>query len=298
MKTQPETHKYPGPDPATDGDIMDEAWQPHNNPSFEDVEFDDLPTQTENARGRSWLVGVVASLLVLGLLSLGLGHTFHLLTLPSLDFLKESRELGRDPFIQELRRAVVQLEVSGGGFNTNSRRGTGFNIAERGIIVTNRHVVEGASVIAATFREHGTYYATDWAVHPDADLAIVYLAGAELPTLSPVPRELPGIGDSVIVIGNPLGFTNTVMSGTIRSYARIPLYADRTPIPVMEIAAPIHEGSSGSPVFNQEGDVIGVIFARLPGTERTAGRGLAIPITEFERWRASFDVQAMEGSQD
>lgn len=275
-------NEYKGPDRDIDGDLMDDEWDEHAEGSEQGDPEDWDDWDEPPRRRRTAFEMIVATLVVVGLLSIGLGQTFQFLRMPSLEFLQESRELGRDPFIQGLQQGVVQIQASAGRTGRDIRHGTGFNIEEQGLIVTNRHIIADAQLVAATFRDQGTFYGTDWVLHPSTDLAVIRLAGSNLPTVGLGRTALPRVGETVFVIGNPLGFANTAMQGTIRSYGQLPSRGGAPPVLVMEIIAPIQAGSSGSPVFDRNGSVIGVVFARVPADDDAPDRGLAIPIRELE----------------
>ncbi len=200
-------------------------------------------------------------------------------TWPSLDFLRESHELIEDPEIQQLRQAVVEINIArreGAGIFPEERRGTGFNICEDGLIVTNRHIVEDADSIIATFPQNGKYGAVEKKISAVADLAVVKIEGEGLPVVPLEKLKAPVPGDIVTIIGNPLGYARVVVRGEVTAYHQ------RGGISVMEIKAPIHPGSSGSPVFNEEGRVVGVIYAVAGNSVEDDIRGLAVSLSELE----------------
>ena len=168
--------------------------------------------------------------------------------------------------------AVVTLHT----FNANGREtglGSGFFLPD-GRIATNRHVVEGATrirVVGNNERElGGATYAE--AVGRSADLAILPRIGSAPATL-PVATRLPEAGESVVVIGAPEGLSNTVSTGIVSAIRQI---GGRT---LVQISAPISHGSSGGPVLNMRGEVIGVSVSIL-----SEGQNLnfAVPATELQ----------------
>ena len=108
----------------------------------------------------------LAALAVAVLFALTLaGGALKVFTLPSLGLLLDSWELSRDPQIRELRRAVVRVEAVTAGSPGSTRKvqnGSGFNIKPSGLIVTNRHLVEGADYITVSFAGQGRYTAAGW----------------------------------------------------------------------------------------------------------------------------------------
>lgn len=270
----PLEHHPEGPDPKIDGDLLEGAQG--DQPSEEALA---LPPR------RRPVQLIIALVALSGLAALLLRPIADVVNAPSLSFLEEARELAEVPLIQELREASVLLHIERRG-SRESALGSGFNVASDGVIVTNKHVVADAQSIAVTFRGRGTFPAANWITHPRADLAIVRLRtdAHDLPTVTIASGEPPLVGAPVYIIGNPLGIANTAVSGTLRSYALTAAADGMAPVVAMVLEAPIHPGSSGSPVFDEEGRVLGVVFAQLPKEEGLPDRGLAIPIAVLEDW--------------
>jgi hypothetical protein len=133
--------------------------------------------------------------------------------------------------------------------------GSGFNVHENGVIVTNLHVVlSGGSYLDVKFPKHGTYEDVYIAGFSDAstDLAILKMDGKNLPTVNISPSVPVSTGDKIYTISNPEGLINTLSEGLV-SAERI---TDNTTF--FQITAPISEGSSGGAVFNKFGEVVGV----------------------------------------
>ena len=207
-----------------------------------------------------------------------MGRTFQVFTWPSLDFLGESADLVREPHIQELREAVVKIDVrrrEGSQIVAGQRGGTGFNISEDGLIVTNRHVVKDAEVILVSFPEHGFFGAGSVSYLEEADIAVIDIDGENLPVVELSLSDEPVPGDAVTIIGNPLGYPRVAFSGEIVRYSY------RGAVSIMEIKAPIHPGSSGSPVFDEDFKVVGIVYAvaRTENEEETIG--VAVPVSEL-----------------
>lgn len=142
--------------------------------------------------------------------------------------------------------------------------GTGFVVAENGLIATNKHVVENALYINITFNSGVVSGAGQvLAVHPSADLALIQIEARGLPSVYLGDSDYVRPGEVITVIGNPRRLQNTVSGGLV-SAVRIMDAAG----PVMQqISAPISPSSSGSPVFNREGDVIGVATFTYKGKQ-------------------------------
>ncbi|HEV7590404.1 MAG TPA: pre-peptidase C-terminal domain-containing protein [Longimicrobium sp.] len=170
--------------------------------------------------------------------------------------------------------AVVTLHA----FNSTGREvslGSGFFLPD-GRIATNRHVVEGATRMTAMTAQGANERTLGTAEYAEAvgravDLAILPRIGSPPATL-PLATRLPEAGEAVVVIGAPEGLSNTVSTGIVSAIRRI---QGRT---LVQISAPISHGSSGGPVLNMRGEVIGVSVSVL-----SEGQNLnfAVPATEL-----------------
>ena len=140
-------------------------------------------------------------------------------------------------------------------------RGSGFFV-EADRVVTNRHVVEGAYK-AEVHSSGGTVFLVKGilAVDAEGDLALLKI-DAPQPPIRPLPldKTSPQEGESVVVIGNPLGLEGSVTNGIVSAVRDIPTFGR-----IIQITAPISSGSSGSPVVNMQGQVIGVATLQVTG---------------------------------
>jgi serine protease Do len=180
-------------------------------------------------------------MLAILMILLALGRLLNIFTLPPMEFLGRSRELAQIPELQELQQAVVSIDAG-------SRRGTGFNIDPAGVIVTNYHVVEDARVIGVSFAAGLPYPGETAACSPQLDLALLKIPGETLPVLELAEDARLRKGDTVLMIGNPLGLTRIINEGLIEGYVQL----QNWDTPVLMIKGPVFQGSSGSPVFNQK----------------------------------------------
>lgn len=177
--------------------------------------------------------------------------------------LRRSAQLAKDESLAALQDAVVVIDGAG-------RSGTGFNIAADGLIVTNRHVVEDGGIITIRFsdRTRQTFTSREWAEIPDVDMALIDIEGEDLPYVE-LENSYPAAGDGVIFIGNPLGYDWTISEGEVLGIVQ------SGDVPLIYFSGPVQPGSSGSPLFNTDAKVIGVIFASVADREN---EGLAIPV--------------------
>lgn len=153
--------------------------------------------------------------------------------------------------------------------------GSGFIIGNNGEIATNYHVVEGASSAIAKFVNQEEKYSIENIVQRNAayDIAILQINTKSTP-ISLGDDEISSIGERIYAIGNPEGLEGTVSEGIISGFRKI----DNN-FRIMQITAPISPGSSGGPVINQNGQVIGIASASI-----IEGQNLnfAIPVTKLK----------------
>ena len=155
--------------------------------------------------------------------------------------------------------------------------GSGFIIDKKGIVVTNNHVIQGAEDIIVSVNGSTEYKAKIIGTDPYMDLAVLQIESDE--KFKPVSfgdSDKARIGDWVIAIGNPFGFGGSVTSGIISSRNRdigLTRYDD-----FIQTDASINLGNSGGPLFNLDGEVIGINTAIIaPGQSGSIGIGFAIP---------------------
>ena len=155
--------------------------------------------------------------------------------------------------------------------------GSGFIIDKKGIVVTNNHVIQGAEDILVSVNGSTEYKAKLLGADPYMDLAVLQIESKD--QFIPVSfgdSDKARIGDWVVAIGNPFGFGGTVTAGIISSRNRdigLTRYDD-----FIQTDASINQGNSGGPLFNLNGEVIGINTAIIaPGSSGSIGIGFAIP---------------------
>ena len=159
--------------------------------------------------------------------------------------------------------------------------GSGFIIDASGVIVTNNHVIDGADEITVILDDGTELDATLVGRDDKVDIAVLRVdAGRDLPTLDWGDSDTVRVGDWALAIGNPLGLDGTVTAGIVSSLGRdirSGPYDD-----YIQVDAAINRGNSGGPLFDLEGNVIGVNTAILSPTGGNVGLGFAIPAAQAQ----------------
>ncbi len=162
-----------------------------------------------------------------------------------------------------------------------SALGSGFIISEDGIVITNNHVIQGAEDVFVRVKGDQEFKAKILGADPGMDIAVLKIESDE--KFVPVKfgdSDKSRIGDWVIAIGNPFGLGGTVTAGIISARNRsigLSRYED-----FIQTDASINQGNSGGPLFNMNGDVIGINTAIL-GQSGSIGIGFAIPSNSADR---------------
>jgi S1-C subfamily serine protease len=178
------------------------------------------------------------------------------------------------------------------GYRGGAGAGTGMILTTAGAILTNNHVVDGATSITVTLVDTGrTYPATVVGTDPTHDVAVIQIHGAS--GLKPIPMadsSSVGVGDAVVAIGNALGAGGTpaVATGNVTALDQTITVTDDTGANAQTLSgliqtdAPLQPGDSGGPLLNGSGQVIGIDTAASAGRRFRTGSsvGLAIPINQ------------------
>ncbi|MCE5198918.1 MAG: trypsin-like peptidase domain-containing protein [Armatimonadota bacterium] len=189
--------------------------------------------------------------------------------------------------------AVVSVvNMSSPGFGQPARRaglGSGFIVSQNGLIVTNEHVVAGASRVQVVLIGEKTVDARVLGGDPRIDIAIIKINGRNLPTVSMGNSDALQVGQQAIAIGNPFGFERTVTTGVVSALNRAIPGAGTSLRDLIQTDASINPGNSGGPLLDSCGRVIGVNTAVIQTPEGGGGLGFAVPINTAKR--AISDVQ-------
>ena len=162
--------------------------------------------------------------------------------------------------------------------------GSGFIISEDGYIVTNYHVISGASSVKVTLYNGDTYDATVIGGDSDYDVAVLKINAAGLTPVTLGNSADVNVGDSVLAIGNPLGELTFSMSGGYVSSCNRAINVDGTPFNMIQVDCSINPGNSGGPLMNLYGEVVGIVSAKYSSYADTTveGLGFAIPINDVQ----------------
>jgi S1-C subfamily serine protease len=167
--------------------------------------------------------------------------------------------------------------------NKSTRLGSGFVYDRQGHIITNTHVIDGASTADVTFVDGNTYRAKVIGKDPSSDIAILQITDNFSPeNLVPLPivnSSSLQVGQQVIAIGNPFGLSDTMTTGIVSQTGRLlPNPETRFATPgAIQTDAPINPGNSGGPLLNMQGQVIGINTAINSATGEFSGIGFAVP---------------------
>lgn len=183
------------------------------------------------------------------------------------------------------KSAVVGVRTNGtmtnvfGQTTRTASSGTGFIISEDGYILTNNHVVENADKVTVTLYSEDSYTATVVGADPDSDVALLKIDATGLSAVKLGNSDDLVVGETIFAIGNPLGeLTYTVTAGIVSAEDR-EINENGIPINMFQTDVAINPGNSGGPMFNLNGEVVGISTAKY-ASANIEGIGFAIPIND------------------
>ena len=173
---------------------------------------------------------------------------------------------------------TVRNAVSGSGFVISSNATTSY-------ILTNYHVIDGVSDITVFFADGTSYDATLVGGEEENDIAVLQVEAGNLQTVTLGDSDALNVGQEVYAIGNPLGeLTFTFTGGYVSAKDRSVTMSDGTVMNMLQTDTAINSGNSGGPLFNEYGEVIGIVSAKLSSSSSSEasveGLGFAIPIND------------------
>ncbi|NBK98566.1 MAG: PDZ domain-containing protein [Erysipelotrichia bacterium] len=167
------------------------------------------------------------------------------------------------------RGSFMQSSVSEGA-------GSGVIITKDGYIITNNHVVSGASSIKVTLSDNSEYDATLIGTDASNDVAVIKIDAKDLTVASIGDSDQLKVGEDVIAIGNPLGtLGGTVTEGILSATSRN-ITIENNEMTLLQTSAAVNPGNSGGGLFNASGELIGVVNAKISSSD-VEGIGFAIP---------------------
>lgn len=160
--------------------------------------------------------------------------------------------------------------------------GSGFVLTADGYIVTNQHVVANANTVKVTLYNGDTYDASIIGSDQQYDIAVLKIDASALQPVTMGDSDTLNVGDHVLAVGNPLGDLTFSMSGGMVSSVNRAINVDGTPFNMIQTDASINPGNSGGPLFNQYGEVVGIVSAKYSSysSQSVEGLGFAIPMND------------------
>lgn len=184
---------------------------------------------------------------------------------------------------ERTQESVVSVQTEGEG---SGAQGSGFVYDTQGHIVTNEHVIQGASEVEVTFLSGTQLEAEVAGKDPYTDIAVLRVdpAKEDLQPLSLGRTEDVRVGERVAAIGNPFGLSGTMTSGIISQRDRLLRTEGQFSIPnVLQTDAAINPGNSGGPLLNMNGEIVGVNTAISSNTGTFNGVGFAVSVETVKR---------------
>ncbi len=196
-----------------------------------------------------------------------------------LEYLNETTYLPLPKIFDLVQNSVVLI-------TTDLGQGSGFVYDDTGHIVTNYHVIEGASTIQVTFVDGNITRASIVGQDPYSDLAVIEV-NTGITTLYPVVLGNSSkltVGEPIVAIGNPFGLSDTMTAGIVSQLGReLSAPGGYAIVDVVQVDAAINPGNSGGPLVNVNGEVVGVNTAIVSESGTFAGIGFAIPSETVRR---------------
>ncbi len=182
-----------------------------------------------------------------------------------------------DPFYEFFRQfGLPGAGVQGRPNVPTHGLGSGFIVSPDGLVLTNAHVVKGASDVTVKLTDRREFRAKVLGSDPKTDVAVLKIEAKDLPTVRLGSTRDLQVGEWVLAIGSPFGFENSVTAGVVSAKGRS--LPDDSLVPFIQTDVAVNPGNSGGPLFNARGEVVGInsqIYSRSGGYQ---GVSFAIPI--------------------
>jgi S1-C subfamily serine protease len=163
--------------------------------------------------------------------------------------------------------------------------GSGVVISEKGLIVTNNHVVDGATKVVVRTSDHRSYDATVLGTDKRSDLAVLKISATNLQPIDIGTSKTLAPGQWVMAVGNPLGLDDTITVGVVSSVGREVPVGERGMVDAIQTDAAINPGNSGGALCNSQGQLVGINAAleNPSGLNSNVGIGFAIPVERVKQ---------------
>jgi len=184
------------------------------------------------------------------------------------------------PFYDFFKKYFGEIPEGQGPSQERSSLGSGFIIAQEGYVITNHHVVKDAEEIIVRLNDRREFVAELIGSDERSDIAVLKIEATDLPTLKLGDSSNLNVGEWVLAIGSPFGFDASVTAGIISAIGRS--LPNENYVPFIQTDVAINPGNSGGPLFNLDGEVIGVnsqIYSRTGGF---MGLSFAVPVNVVE----------------
>jgi serine protease Do len=186
-----------------------------------------------------------------------------------------------DPMFEFFRRFGPQFPHAPQGPRVQRGQGSGFIVAADGVILTNAHVVEGATEVTVKLTDRREFKARVVGSDKRSDIAVLKIEASGLPTVKLGDPAGVSVGEAVLAIGSPFGFENTATAGIVSAKSR----ALDGYVPFIQTDVAVNPGNSGGPLFNLRGEVIGINAQIYSSSGGYQGLSFAIPIDVASRVR-------------
>src|SRR5436190_5931787 len=194
---------------------------------------------------------------------------------------RQTPEESDDPVQEFFRRFGMPQAPQGHGYDPQPRQGegSGFIVSSDGYILTNAHVVADADEVNVRMTDRREYPAKVIGIDRRSDVAVIKIDAKNLPTVRIGDPSKLRPGEWVLAIGSPFGFENSATAGIVSATSRsLPSEGNSNYVPFIQTDVAVNPGNSGGPLFNLQGEVVGInsqIFSRTGGY---MGLSFAIPI--------------------